>query len=85
MPMGSLELVLAAFMAGVTLGLFAEWVRRAVGLIPSNVIAVMTMVAVALAYSTNDVGEIGGVLGLFCSGYALVSWHGRRPRSGGIR
>lgn len=80
MPIGSLELVVVAFTAGATLGAFAEWIRRRVGVGPSNVIAVLTMVAIVIVFNRDDSGEIGGVLGLFGSGYAVVTWHGRRPR-----
>ncbi|KRF06691.1 hypothetical protein ASG88_19480 [Nocardioides sp. Soil777] len=83
MPTEGLELVVVAFIAGVALGLFAEWIRRAVGLVPSNLIAVLTMVAIAITYTRDDSGEMGAVLGLFGSGYALVSWRWRRARPGG--
>lgn len=82
MPMGSLELVLVGLIAGVALGLFAEWVRRRVGIVPSNAIALLTIVAVAIAVVRDNSGEMAPVLGLLMSGYAAISWHGRRPRPG---
>ena len=80
MPMGILDLAFVGLVAGTMLGLFAEWVRRRVGLGASNVIAVVTMVALAIAYRRDDSEPMVLALSLFGSGYALVSWHGRRPR-----
>ena len=79
MPMGSLELVVVGFVAGLILGLFAEGVRRRFGVVSSNAIALLVVGAAAMAYSRDDSGELAPVLGLFMSGYALISWHGRRP------
>lgn len=80
MPMGLLDLALLGLVAGTTLGIFAECVRRRGGLVASNAIAVVTMAGLAIAYSRDDSETMVLVLSLFGSGYALISWHGRRAR-----